>query len=107
MHARAHSAGHLRHWYGVGRCGCSQDLGPPHAPHSSYLHRGTTCGFVPYPQRPAAQLFWAKAGRLVTSAASPVALIPSGLSPVILAHSYTARSLRLAPGAYALGAGLC
>ena len=72
VHTRAHSAGHLRHWYGVGRCGCSQDLGPPHAPHSSYLHRGTTCGFVPYPQRPAAQLFWAKAGRLVTPQRHPL-----------------------------------
>ena len=74
-------------------------------------HTAATCivaqRVVLHPQRPAAQLFWAKAGRLVTSAASPVALIPSGLSPVILAHSYTARSLRLAPGAYALGAGLC
>ena len=88
VHTRAHSAGHLRHWYGVGRCGCSQDLGG----HTRHTAEPASWHNVWQPQRPAAQPFWAKAGRLVTPQRHPLwHSSHSGPSPLILAHSYIAR----------------
>ena len=97
----ASTAGHLRHWHGVGRCGCSQDLGRPHAPHSR------TCIVAQRVATPAARrpAILGKSGSpCYPSAASPVALIPC--DPRTFIHCAHAR-LRLAPGASALGAGLC
>ena len=74
VHARARSAGHLRHCkrYGVGRCGCSQR---PRAATRATRQNSASWHSVWQPQRPAAPL--GKSGSpCYPSGASPVALIP-------------------------------